>query len=487
MATEAPDAQSMAGGTAGLPTQPASRVRGLAFALLGTVQVTLIFTITLVAVPLPVIGRELGLDNSALVVVSAAYGLSFSGLLLFGGRLADRWGGRRMLITGLVVFAVASAAAPAAPGFAVLAAARFSQGVGAALVAPAAMVVLRAVFPQPGRYSHAMATWGGLSVLGATAGIVLSGVVATLVSWRWMFAIPLLVAGVALLLTRRLLPAGAPGGRVTLDLPGAVLATAGVTLLSYGLVMTGDRAWSSATVAVPVVGGLTLLAAFAVVELRGRDPLLPPTFLAHRRRATALVVIALSATATAVVCLLFALYLQQIRGWSPLRTSLAFVPYAFSLVAIGRAAGRFVERFGAHAVVLAGLALAACGLILLARLDQHTTYVSGLLPGLLFLPAGVALTFAGAAVLAVVDVPQQQTGLAAGVLNTAMELGPTVGLALLTAVAAARTTHITAMGGGDERAATTSGYAWALGTTGLAFLLLAVLITVTTRPQQTTT
>jgi MFS family permease len=456
---------------------------GRAFALLGTVQVTLIFTITLLAVPLPVIGRQLGLDHSELVVVSAAYGLSFSGLLLFGGRLADRWGGRRILIAGLVVFAVASAAAPASPGFAVLAATRFGQGVGAALVAPAAMVVLRTVFPQPSRYARTMATWGGLSVLGATAGIVLSGVVATWVSWRWMFAVPLLVAGVALLLTRRLLPAGVPGGRVALDLPGAVLATAGVTLLSYGLVMTGDRAWSSTTVVVPAVCGLALLAAFAVVELRGRDPLLPPAFLANRRRATGLLVIALSAAATAVVCLFLALYLQQIRGWSPLRTSLAFVPYAFSLVAAGRAAGRFIDRFGDRAVVIAGLVLAACGLILLARLSQHTTYVTGLLPGFLFLPAGVALAFAGAAVLAVADVPTQQAGLAAGVMNTAMELGPTVGLALLAAVAAARTAHITAAGGAAS-AATTSGYAWALGTAGLAFVLLAVLIAVGTRPSR---
>jgi MFS family permease len=490
VATEVPDARSTAGSRTNPPTPPASSVpsqsvhAGRAFALLGTVQVTLIFTITLVAVPLPVIGRQLGLDQSQLVIVSAAYGLSFSGLLLFGGRLADRWGGRRMLTMGLFVFAAASAAAPTAEGFALLVATRFGQGVGAALVAPAAMVVLRAVFPQPSRYAHAMATWGGLSVLGATAGIVLSGVVATVASWRWMFAIPLLVAGMALLLSRWLLPAGAPGRRGTLDLPGAVLATAGVTLLSYGLVMTGDSGWSSATVAVPGACGLALLAAFVVVELRGRDPLLPLVFLANRPRGCALLVIALSAAATAVVCLFIALYLQQIQGWSPLRTSVAFVPYALSLIAAGRAAGRLVDRFGAPAVVVAGLVLAACGLILLARLGQRTTYVAGLLPGFLLLPAGVALTFAGATVLAVADAPQQQTGLAAGLANTAMELGPTVGLALLAAVAAARTAHITALGGA-ARAATASGYAWALGTAGIIFVLLAALIAVAVRAQRT--
>lgn len=485
-AAGAPTTAGRAGSSTPAESRAPDRV-GRAFALLGTVQVALIFTITLIAVPLPAIGRELRLDQSEMVVVGAAYGLSFAGLLLFGGRLADCWGGRRMLTTGLVVFAVASAAAPAASGFAVLAATRFGEGVGAALAAPAAMVVVRALFPQPSRYAHAMAMWGGLSVLGATAGIVLSGVIASLVSWRWMFAIPLFFAAVALLLTRRLLPAGASGRRGALDLPGALLATAGVTLFSYGLVMSGERGWFSTTAAVPAVSGLVLLAAFAVVERYGRAPLLPLAFLANRHRAAALLVIALSAAATAVVCLFIPLYLQQSRGWSPLRTSLAFAPYALTVVAAGWAAGRLVARFGARVVVVAGLVLAACGLILLARLDQHTTYAAGLLPGLLFLPAGVALTFAGAAVLAVADAPRPQTGLAAGVMNTAMELGPTVGLALLAAVAAARTAHLTALGG-DARAAITSGYAWALGTAGLAFallaVLLAVLIAVATRPRR---
>ncbi len=155
-----------------------------AFALLGSVQITLIFTLAAIAVPLPEIGRAFGLERADLILLSAAYGLTFAGLLLFGGRLSDRYGGRRALTAGLILFAAASAAAPFAPGIGTLLAARFAQGAGAALIAPAAMTVLRAVFPTPAACGKAMATWGGLSVLGATAGNLLSGVIAELLSWR---------------------------------------------------------------------------------------------------------------------------------------------------------------------------------------------------------------------------------------------------------------------------------------------------------------
>lgn len=454
-------------------------MRRRAFALLGTVQATLIFTITVVSLPLPVIGRELGLDRSDLVLVSAAYALSFSGLLLFGGRLADRYGGRPLLVAGLFVFANASTAAALAPGFTLLVTARFGQGVGAALAAPAAMAVLREVFPDPPGHRRAMARWGGLSVLGATAGILLAGIACTWVSWRWMFVLPLLVATVALLLTPALLPAGArraAPNRPGLDLPAAALATAGITLLSYGLVITDEHAWSSNAVVAPTAAGLVLLGAFIVVEARGRTPLLPMAFLADSRRLVALLAIALAAAGASIICLLMGLYLQQIRDWSPLRTSVAFLPYAVSLILAGRLCRRPIERYGPRVVVAIGLALAAAGLLLLADLTPHTEYVRGMLPGLVLLPAGIALAFAGATVLAMADVPHGQAGLAGGVMNTAMEIGPTVGLAILMAVAAARTTDVADTG---ADAATTSGYAWAFAAAGLAFAALAVLTPLT--------
>ncbi|MFH9722019.1 MFS transporter [Streptomyces sp. NPDC017254] len=416
------------------------------FMLLGAVQMTLIFTLASLAVPLPRIGTEFRLDRAQLILLSAAYGLTFAGLLLLGGRLADRFGGRRTLTAGLLLFGTASALAPLTPGYEALLAARFGQGVGAALVAPAAMALLRTLFPEPAAYGRAMATWGGLSVLGATAGNLLSGAIAAATSWRGTFAVPVTVTVAALLLAPRALPAtgldGAPGAtgpgraparRRTLDLPGALLATAGITLASYALVLTDAHPWGSAPVLAPLLAGLVLLAAFGAVERRTADPLLPPDFLRDRRRALGLAAIGLTAAGTATVFVLLSLSFQQRRGWNELLTSAAFVPFAVALLGSGRLAGPLIGRYGPGRVTAAGLGTAAAGLGLLAvaGFDGSVPYAYGLLPGLLLLPAGGALSFAGAAVLATEGVPAHRAGLAGGVLNTAMELGPTVLFAAL--------------------------------------------------------
>ncbi|MET9494424.1 MFS transporter [Streptomyces sp. NPDC006552] len=420
-----------------MTTAAAAEVTGArqraAFALLGAVQATLIFTLTAIVVPLPRIGRELGLRHADLILLSAAYGLTFAGLLLFGGRLADRYGPRRALTAGLVFFAVASAAAPLAPGLGTLLAARLAQGAGAALVAPAAMAAVRTVYVSPAAYGRAMATWGGLSVLGATAGNLLSGVISAFLSWRWTFAAPLVVAAVALVLAPRLVPDTVPDRNRTLDVPGALLGTAGLTLAGYGLVVTDGEPWSSAGVLVPLLGGSALLAAFWHAELRSHDPLLPPGFLRVRRRALAVAAIALSACATSLTFVVLSLHLQQGRHWPELRISAAFVPFAVALIASGRAAAPLIRRYGSAAVTAAGLAAGAAGLVLLAStgLDVRIAYPYGLLPGLVLLPAGAAAAFAGAAVLVSEGVPRNESGLAGGVLNTAMEWGPTVLFAVL--------------------------------------------------------
>ncbi|MFI8321185.1 MFS transporter [Streptomyces sp. NPDC085529] len=403
------------------------------FALLGTVQATLIFTLAALAVPLPRIAAELDLDQGRLILLSAAYGLTFAGLLLLGGRLADRYGARRALTAGLLLFAAASALAPLSTGYAGLLGARFAQGAGAALVAPAAMGALRALYPEPAAYGRAMGTWGGLSVLGATAGNLLSGAITAAASWRASFAVPVAVALAALLLAPRLLPATPPGADRALDLPGALLATAGIVLASTGLVLTDAHPWGSAPVLVPLLGGLALLAGFARAERRAADPLLPPDFLRDRRRLLGLAGVALTSAGTATVFVLLSLDLQRERGYSAALTSAAFVPFAAALLGAGRLAGPLIGRYGPGRVTAAGLGTAGAGLALLAAGsgDPTVPYAYGLLPGLLLLPAGGALSFAGAAVLATERVPAGRAGLAGGVLNTAMELGPTVVFAAL--------------------------------------------------------
>ncbi|MBC9716148.1 MFS transporter [Streptomyces sp. TRM66268-LWL] len=430
------------------PTDSPPHPTTAAFALLGTVQATLIFTLAALAVPLPRIGRQFGLAHADLILLSASYGLAFAGLLLFGGRLADRYGGRPVFAAGLVVFAASSVLVPLAPTYPVLLGARFGQGVGAALTAPAAMALLRALFPRPAAYGRAMATWGGLNMLGATAGNVLSGVATALWSWRAALAVPVLVAAAALTLAPRLLPGAsrrdaptepaalsaptapiAPTAsgksRPALDLPGALLATAGVTLVSYGLVVSDTYDWISGATLVPLLAGAVLLAAFLAVELRVRDPLLPPRFLRDRRRAVGLLAVAVTAAGASVTFVVLSLQLQEERGWSALQTSAAFIPFAVAQLAAARAAAPLIARFGAARTTAYGLGTAATGLglIALTGLAEQLPYAYSLLPGTLLLPAGAAVAFAGAAVLSTDRVPAGQAGLAGGVFNTAMEVG----------------------------------------------------------------
>jgi predicted MFS family arabinose efflux permease len=230
-----------------------------------------------------------------------------------------------------------------------------------------------------------------------------------------------------------------------------------------------------------------LLAGLAVVEWHSTDPLLPLTFLLNGRRLSGLFAINVAAGATVAACLFLTLHMQQRLGWTALRTSGAFVPYAVALIVTGPAAGYVLRRVAARTVAAAGVVLVAAGLFVLSGLDEFTTYLWRTLPGLLLLPVGAALTFSAAAVLVIADTPPAQTGLAGGVLNTAIELGPTAGLAIAAAVASARTAHLSATGVGTAEAVT-GGYSWGLGATGLtALLVLASVLTVPARRESGTT
>ena len=444
-----------------MTTSPAAR---LAFAILAFVQSSLIFTIALIMVPLPKIAAEFGLTATDVLTLQVAYGLPFSGLLLFGGRLADRYGGRRMFILGLILFGGASVVAAMAPTYELLAVMRFLEGVAGAMIAPAAMSLLHRLFPNPKDFGQAMATWGGVSVLGAILGFVVSGIVTTWVSWRWMFAVPILVALVALISTSVLLPRDGDenlAAKPRLDPLGALLATAGIVLGSYGLIMTGDHPWASTPVLVPVIASAILLAVFFAVEGKMRDPMLPPAFLADPCRITGLLGMMLAAVGSIAIEYILSLYLQQVRGWSPLTTTLAFLPFAVMLIVTNHLSPALVGRYGAVQITIAGLVVAAFGLGLLAGLASDSSYLVDLMPGTLLVAVGMSLMFSGSAVLSMTNVPLSQAGLAGGVMNTAMELGPTVGLAVLMSVAATQ---------GDV----VRGYGWAFGAASLFYIILAV-------------
>lgn len=420
---------------------------GSPFALLGTTQVGLIAAITLIVVPLPAIQREFGLAHAELALLSAAYGLSFGGLLLVGGRVADRWGARRTFVAGMAVFGASSLVGAVAATHPMVLGARFTQGVGAALAAPAAIALVTCLYPGGRQRGRAFAVWGTLSVTGAIAGSVLSGLIAAVSSWRSSFLIPTAIAVIALVGARRL--PFAPPRRVSR--PGVVdgaLATGGLVALSYGVLEAAPAL---------MVAGVLLVAGFLARQARAAQPLLPIGLVAHRRRGVALLVIWLTAAASATSMFLLSLYFQQIQGRTPVMTSVAFLPFLLVIV-MGPVSGRLMFRYGPRRVAMLGLILAAASMALLSRIEVGSPYAGVVLAALILFPVGSGLAFASATATALSDVPVEHSGVAGGVVNTALEVGPTIGLALLLALA------------------TTHSYAAAFGAAGLAFLATALAV-----------
>lgn len=435
------------------------------FSVLGTMQVCLVAAITLIVVSLPAIQRELELSQPELALLSAAYGLAFGGLLLVGGRLADRFGARRTFVIGVAGFGASSLLGSVAAVHGLLLAARFAQGIGAALAAPAAVVLVARLYPDPARRASAFAVWGTLSVTGAVAGSVVSGLVATAGSWRLMFLLPTVVAATVLAGSRSLPPA-APQVSARLGVADGTLVTAGLVALSYGVL---ER--------VPglVAAAILALTAFLLRQRRAADPLLPIGLVADRRRGVALLAIWLTAAASATGTFVLSLYLQQVQGMSQARTSAAFLPLLL-VIAMGPISGRLAARHGPRGVTVAGLLLAATATVLLSRIEVGTPYAGVVLAGLVLFSVGSGLAFAGATVTALAAVPAERSGVAGGLVNTAMEVGPTVGLAALLALATARTDALR-HAGHDIPEAITSGYALAFGAMAFAFVVIATAVT----------
>lgn len=418
----------------------------LPFVLLAGTQVLLICAITVVTVALPALQRELVLSDSQLALVTSAYGMSFSSLLVLGGRLADRFARRSLLLVGLAVFVTASAAGALAPDVVVLVLARFGQGVGAATAAPAAMAFLPLLYPHPADRSRALARWGGLSGAGAVTGMVLSGLVAQWGSWRWGFvllvalALPILVAAAAVL------PRAAAQIPRRVDIPGAALAVVAVSALCYGIL---ERSGVLAA-----AGGVVLLV-FLVVERRVTHPLVPLTFFGSRRRNLGLAAIVLVSAGMATSLFFLSLHLQRDSGLTPVLTLVFFAPFGLLLVLTAATTGRLLRRHGPGRTLVVGLAGTAAGLVLVTR-----PVLSLLVLGGAVLPVGIGLAFAAATVLAAADAAEGDTGLVGGLVNTAMELGPTVGLVALVALAASQP----------------GGYGFALGAAAAALVLTAVAV-----------
>ncbi|SFK33929.1 drug resistance transporter, EmrB/QacA subfamily [Streptosporangium canum] len=395
------------------------------------VQFMLVLDDTVVNVALPSIRDELGFSASGLPWVVNAYFLAFGGLLLLCGRMADLLGRRRVFLIGVALFGAASLACGLAQEPWQLVIGRFVQGAGSAMASPAAMSMITLLYPGPQERAKALGIWGGIAALGGTSGLVLSGALTDLVSWRGIFLINLPIVAVALAVLPRLVPESRAPGRRRLDVPGAVLVTGAAVSLVYGLLRAGETGWSDPIAIGAVVFSAALAVAFLVAESRAAAPLAPRSFLASRTRAVANGATLLFSMAMYAMSFLLMIQIQTVLGYSPLLAGIAYLPYGAGILAGMWLSSRISLRIGTRWALLLAFLVNIAGLLLLAGVAAGDSYAAHVLPGMLILSLGNGLSLPVMAVAAVEGTTEEDAGLGSALFTSVQQIGGAVGVAAL--------------------------------------------------------
>ena len=428
--------------------------------MLAVAQFMVVLDATIVNVALPSIRVDLGFDATNLQWVVNAYTLLFGGFLLLGGRAADLLGRRRVFLTGLGLFASASLAGGFATSQDLLIAARAIQGLGAALMSPAALALVITAFPAGRERATAMGIWASLAGLGGTVGVVAGGVLVDAVGWEWVFFVNVPVAVAVVPFVLRLVRESREEvvGRRTYDVAGALTATAGLLALVYAVIGTDQHGWGSGRTLGLFAASLSLLAVFVAIESRSSAPLVPLRLFASRGVSTGNVAQVLNGAAFIGMFFLLALALQGVLGMSAIETGVAFVPMGVTAIAGATLAPIAVARIGTRATFATGAGLAALALAYLAQLDGDASYAADILPAILVY--GLAIPFIGVpnTIAAIRDVPGERAGTASGLVNASFQIGGSIGVAAVTALATARTSAAAAAGS-SQLDALASGYA----------------------------
>ena len=399
-------------------------------------QLMVILDITAVNIALPHIAMDLHMSGSTISWTITSYSLIFGSLLLFGGRAADLLGRRRMFLSGLGVFTASSFASAMAGSAAMLFASRAGQGLGAAILSPAALSIITSSFHGPQR-AKALSAWGAVGGAGAAIGVLVGGVLTQFTDWRTIFYVNLPVAAALLVAALKVVAADTEKPRWRgLDLPGAALATTSLAAIVYGITQAHAAGWTSIQTHICGIGGVAGLAVFAIYELHIDAPLLRVERIADRAIGGGLVLMLAVAGTIFGLFLLCSLYLQNVLGWGPLATGLAFVPLALSAGIGSHAVGHLIAKHGVRGPLAGSFAVAAIGMFLLSRVGEHSSYVTGVLPGMLV--AGVALGVATVSVsLAILTgARHDESGMISGLNSTGHEIGGTLGIAIFSTVAA---------------------------------------------------
>jgi EmrB/QacA subfamily drug resistance transporter len=408
---------------------------GLALFVIATAQLMVVLDAAIVNVALPHIQRALGFSGSGLEWVVTAYAVTFGGLLLLGGRSGDLLGRRRIFIVGLLVFSAASLLGGFATSATWLLIARAAQGVGGAMIAPTALALITTTFPEGPQRNRAMGVYAAMSGGGAAVGLVAGGLLTTYLSWRWVLFVNVPI-GILVALVAPYVLAESSRQRGRFDLPGAITATGGVALLVYGLSNASTDAfgishWGDTKVVASLAAAVVLLVSFVVIEWRSRHALLPLRLLANRSRSGAYLIMLFLATAMFGIFFFLTIFVQEVLGYSALRSGLAFLPFAAMIVVMSGIISQLIPRTGARPLMVAGTAVAAGGMYWFSHLTEHSSYLGGLLGPMLVTSAGFGMLFVPLSLVALNRVRGEDSGVASSLLNTGQQVGGAIGLAAL--------------------------------------------------------
>jgi EmrB/QacA subfamily drug resistance transporter len=461
-----------------MAAQPSREVnKNIALLLLAMTQFVVVIDASIVNVALPSIGTALHFSQDDLSWVVNAYTLTFGGFLLLGGRLADLIGRRRMFMTGLIVFSLASLLGGLAQSEAWLIAARAVQGLGAAMVSPAALSIITTTFSEGEERNRALGVWGAVAGAGGAAGVLLGGVLTSGLSWRWVLFVNVPIGLTAAFLAPRILnESHADFENREFDIPGAVTVTAGLSLLVYALVDAVNAGWGSAATLGKIAGAVVLLAAFVAIERTRRAPLMPFSIFKKRTLRGADIVALLIGMSLFSMFFFISLYMQQVLGFSALKTGLSYLPLAVGIILAAGAASALTTRIGFKPVLTAGLLFVAAGLAWFSQVSAHGSFASDVLGPSVLAAIGLGLSFVSVTIAAVTGTRPHEAGLASGLVNTAQQVGGALGLAILATIANTRTKDLLIGGGHTHAEALTEGFQRAF-LVGSGFALVGALLT----------
>jgi EmrB/QacA subfamily drug resistance transporter len=415
------------------------RRKWLALGLLSTVQFMVVLDIAIVNVALPSIKVDLGFSQENLQWVISAYALVFGGFLLLGGRAADLLGRRRIFLVGVVVFTIASFLAGMAWSEGSLIGARAVQGLGAAIISPAALSILSTTFREGRERNIALGVWGAVGGFGAAAGVLLGGVLTDALSWEWIFFVNVPVGVAAFVIAPFLLSESRDARVSSFDVPGAVLVTGGLSSLVYAITQAGQQGWLGGQTLAFFAAALVMLTAFVAWELRHPEPLMRLGIFQIRTVSGANVAGFILGTALFAMFLMLTLYMQQVLGYSAMKTGVAYLAVAGTAIIWSAVAAQLVTRIGVKPVLVAGMATLTAGLVYFTQVTVGGSYVGDLLPGFLLIGFGIGFAFVPISIAALAGVQPAEAGLASGLINTSQQIGGALGIAALSTIASSRT------------------------------------------------